>query len=50
MIWQGLWHHRHGGETRGAHVDGRGRWKVTGKVRVVENMGAMLVQDNDEVA
>jgi hypothetical protein len=35
---------------RGAHVDRRGRWKVTGKVRVVENVGVALGQDNDEVA
>jgi hypothetical protein len=35
---------------RDDHMDRRGRWKVTGKVRVVENVGTTLGQVRGEVA
>ena len=34
---------------RDTHVDGRGRWEVTRKIRVAENVGATLGQVGDEV-
>jgi hypothetical protein len=48
-IFQGIWCHRCGGETRGAHVDGHGKQKETGKVRVEKNVGDALGKEKDEV-
>jgi hypothetical protein len=35
---------------RYGHMDKHGRWKVTGKVRVAENVGTTLGQVRGEVA